>query len=148
MQAVLTSSEGGDEVRIERRSGTFWDSLSGTRELRLGSQDLLRLAFYASEKGFKVASFLLADTNLDSLPNDEGSRVSDELINILMTYGVEEAELALEGEFEGLFIIGINLISVLSGKEISVRRWGYIHTSAINEARDLLNIAWQELHLS
>lgn len=117
-------------------------------ELHLGSQDLVRLAAYASSEGYVTSSFMIADAYLVPLPADEQADVSCDLVSLLKEYGEEEVGAALHNEFDGLYVVGVELIDSESGMRISIRRRGYIETSVEREAEQLLRAAWQELHLS
>ncbi|TQJ40603.1 hypothetical protein FBY33_2670 [Arthrobacter sp. SLBN-112] len=114
----------------------------------MGSQDLIRFAIYATAHSFSVASFMIADTRLTLLePNDQES-LSAEMVNILRTYGGEELEAAMGDDFNGLYVVGVELLSTTTGMRMSVRRRGYVETSIVDEAEQLLASAWRELHLS
>lgn len=117
-------------------------------ELHLGSQDLIRLAGYASERNFVVSSFMLADAYLFPLGDAEETELSGRMVDILKMYGAEELEAALREEFDGLYVVGVNLIASSSGMRVSIRRQGYVETSITGDAEVLLNSAWRELHLS
>lgn len=116
--------------------------------LHLGSQDLLRLADYASRRGFQIASFSVSDSYLSPLPDEEQKTVSDRLICLYKEYGLEELLFAISGEYEGLYIIGLTLINKETGRRVQVKRRGYVETSAVQEAEDLLRSAWTDLNLS
>lgn len=118
------------------------------RPLQLGSQDLIRIAGYAAEHGFKVTGFIVADAFLTPLAADEQREVSDSMLQILGTYGTRELNAAMDDDFNGLYVTGVELISRRGGLRIVVRRRGYVETSVVEEAEQLLNSAWRELRLS
>lgn len=121
---------------------------SDGRTLRLGSQDLIRLAGYAADHNFVVKGFAVADAFLSPLDLDEQSSASAAMIEILSRYGDGELNAAMDDDFDGLYVTGVELISPSKGLRISVRRQGYVETTIIEDAERLLNSAWRELHLS
>lgn len=116
-------------------------------ELHLGSQDLIRLAAYAETRNFLVSSFLLADGYLAPLPDEEQIAPSDQMVDALHFHGVEELEASMQDEHDGLYVVGVTLISS-TGMRVTVKRRGFVETSVLPEAEDLLRSAWQELRLS
>lgn len=118
------------------------------RELHLGSQDLIRFAGYAAGQGFVIAGFAIADPDLTPLNTEEQRELSATMVEILMAHGHNELDAAMRDEFDGLYIIGVELISGDSGLRMDVRRRGFIYTSVVEEAERLLNAAWQTLRLS
>lgn len=148
-KVVLSPSpDGGTSLRISSvERGNVERSRIG-HELHLGSQDLIRFADFASTRGFRIVSFMLADPYLSPLGDDQQAEISHQLVDILSAYGGDELEAAMRDEFDGLYVIGVNLIASSSGRRISVRRSGYVETSIVQEAERLLQSAWQELHLS
>lgn len=121
---------------------------TGGRRLQLGSQDLIRFAGYAADHGFIISGFTLADAFLTPLDLDEQGAVSVEMIAILLAYGAQELDAAMEDDFDGLYVTGVELISSSKGLRIDVRRRGYVDTSVVEEAERLLDSAWRELRLS
>lgn len=117
-------------------------------ELHLGSQDIVRLTAFAADRGFIVSSFMISDAYLEPLAQDEQGTASDTMVDLLRRYGEEELEAALQNEYAGLYIVGVELIEPSSGMRISIRRRGYVYTSIVQEAEQLLKSAWQELRLS
>jgi hypothetical protein len=148
-QVVLSpSADGGPGLRIGPVLGGGESPTPKGSELHLGSQDLVRLANFASAHGFVVASFMLADAYLVPLSEDEQAQISGEMIERLKSFGGDELETAMQEDYEGLYVVGVNLIAFQSGMRISIRRRGYVETSIIHEAELLLESAWRELHLS
>lgn len=148
-QAVLGKSEDGHtDLRINKVQGGPASRRDRGHELNLGSQDLVRFAEYASEHGFKIASFMIAESNLNPLSREENDETSDSMLQILARFGMRELSHAMSDEFDGLFVVGVNLIDKSSGKRIGVRRHGFVETSAVQQAEELLRSAWRELHLS
>jgi hypothetical protein len=131
-------------VRIEAPSEGAVESL------HLGSQDLIRLAGFARSHGFNVARFLIADGSLTPLDRDEEQEMSDELVAILSEYDADELDAALTEDYDGFYIIGVELVSLATGLRLNVRRSGYISTSAEeeHEAERLISDAWRELRLA
>lgn len=148
-QVVLSPSvDGRTDLRISQVGAADATGPSRGRELHLGSQDLIRFAGYASERGFHVASFMIADAYLVALSEEEESEISAEMVEILREYGDRELEAAMRDDFEGLYVVGVNLVLKASGRRLSVRRRGYVETSTVPDAEQLLQAAWQELQLS
>ncbi|MEG8035386.1 hypothetical protein QP157_08655 [Sphingomonas sp. LR61] len=116
-----------------------------SKSFHFGSQDLIRLAGFAQENGFKVSRFSLADSYLTPLEADEERRVSRSMVEILGHFDARELRGAMLDEFDGLYVIGVELISKESGHRLTVRRSGFIDTSAVVEAERLLTSAWQVL---
>lgn len=150
MSKVVLSPSNGDRagLRIDAVSTESQTRTPAGTELHLGSQDLIRLASYALAHGFQVSSFMVADAYLVPLMSDEEAFVSEEMIVTLSAHGCEELEAAMRDEYDGLYIVGVNLVASSSGMQISVRRRGYVYTSVVQEAEELLEAAWRELHLS
>lgn len=142
-----TSADGGVGLRIDPVTGPLPARTTPGTELHLGSQDLIRLADYATSHGFTIASFMIADGYLVPLRPEEESELSDEMIEAVRAHGGAELEAAMQDEFDGLYVVGVTLIA-MSGMRISVRRRGFVETSVVHEAEQLLRSAWQELHLS
>jgi hypothetical protein len=118
--------------------------------LHLGSQDLVRLAGFARSNGFQVARFFIADAYLSPLEEAEQLELSADLVKILDDFDEEELEAALADEYDGLYVIGLELISYGSGLRLGVLRSGYVSTSAAEEreAERLMSDAWRELRLA
>lgn len=148
-KVVLSPSTDGDaDLHInDVVSGLPARTPVGT-ELHLGSQDLVRLAAYASTHGFVVTSFMISDAYLVPLVTDEQTEISDGLVEALRAHGGDEVEAAMQNEYDGLYVVGVNLVGSSSGMRISVRRRGYVDTSVTQEAEQLLKSAWRELRLS
>lgn len=123
-------------------------SANAAHHLHLGSQDLVRVAGFAVESGFRLVRFNLADRSLAPLDRDEEEAISDALVSIFEQYDAREVRSALQDEFDGLFVVGIELLSLESGQRIHLRREGYIDTSAPDEATNLLARAWRKLRLA
>lgn len=121
---------------------------SDGRTLQLGSQDLIRVAGYAADHGFVVSGFFVADAFLTPLGQEEEREVSASMLEILKTYGPQELDAAMDDDFEGMYVTGVELVSRSRGLRIAVRRRGYVETSVVGEAEQLLNSAWRELRLS
>lgn len=148
-KVVLSDSKDGSRaLRVAPVTTANVTRTPAGTELHLGSQDLVRLTAYASERGYVVASFMISDAYLVPLSNDEQLEVSDELVKLLKEYGEDEVEDALQSEYDGLYVVGVQIIEPRSGMRISIRRRGYVETSIVQEAETLLRSAWQELHLS
>lgn len=140
------SSDGSTRLHIDQIDSGSIQSTPGN-ELQLGSQDLIRFAAYAAAHEFKVVSFMISDSYLVPLSEEEQNEVSDSLVDLLNLYGGNEVQNAMQDEFDGLYVVGVNLIDLSNGMRISVRRRGFIQTSIIKEAEKLLSSAWQELEL-
>ncbi|WP_160073389.1 hypothetical protein [Pseudoclavibacter sp. 8L] len=145
-QVVLSpSSDGRVDLHI---SALVAGKKHDGRELHLGSQDLIRFAAYATTHGANVTSFMLADPYLAPIDPDEEGAVSDEMVRILREYGGSELVAAMGDEFEGMYVVGVDLISPTDGLHLSLRRRGFVETSVVQAAEVLLADAWRELHLS
>lgn len=148
-QVVLSPSpDGHTDLRISTVSAGDTAGPRRGRELHLGSQDLIRFASYAADRGFHVVSFMVADAYLAALSADEEAEVSAEMVEILNEYGGRELAAAMRDDFGGLYVVGVNLVVKASGRRIGVRRRGYVETSTVPDAEQLLQAAWQELQLS
>lgn len=148
-KVVLSPSPGGGTgLRIDALTGPLPARTPAGTELHLGSQDLIRLADYALSRGFTIASFMIADGYLVPLNAKEQIEISDDLVDAMKEYGSDEVEAAMQDEYDGLYVVGINLIATTSGMRISIRRRGYVDTSVVPEAERLLRAAWQELRLT
>lgn len=116
--------------------------------LKLGSQDLIRLAIFAKNSGHRVTGFMIADRELYRLTTDEEREISDRLVELLNTYGGEEVAAALRDEYRGLYIIGIDIVQRETLTRLSIRRQGIIRTSTESIARSFLQNAWEKLSLT
>lgn len=117
-------------------------------ELHLGSQDLLRIADYATQNGFSFLSISLSDSSLYPLPQDEQDEISGRLIDIYQKFGLAELMITLEDEFDGIYAVGITVVNNSTGRRIKIRRRGFVETSVVQEAENLLSGALRELKLS
>ncbi|MCU4673757.1 hypothetical protein ACFQRL_14275 [Microbacterium fluvii] len=122
--------------------------LAHAHSLHFGSQDLVRVAGFAARSGFTLVRFYLADAYLQPLPAGEDEELSDELVEIFQRDGDREVVAALDDDFDGLFVVGIELRSHATGLSMLLRRKGYIDTPVKDEATTLLTAAWQKLHLT
>lgn len=148
-KVVLNPSSGdGVGLRIDDVAAGLPARTPAGTELHLGSQDLIRLAGYAADHGFSLAAFMISDAYLVPLSPDEQTEISDELVDAMLAHGSDEVEAAMQNEYDGLYVVGIDLIATSSGMRISIRRRGYVVTSVVQEAENLLRAAWQELRLS
>lgn len=148
-KVVLSPSLGGGAgLRIDDVGAGLPARTPAGTELHLGSQDLIRLAGYAAANGFSVSLFMISDAYLVPLSPDEQSEISDNLVEALRAHGSDEVEAAMQDEYDGLYVVGVELIASASGMRISVRRRGYVVTSTVQEAESLLRAAWRELQLS
>lgn len=146
---MLSASTDDDRrLRVAPVSTTDVTRTAAGTELHLGSQDLVRLTAFAASHGYAPSSFMVSDAYLVPLPTDEQDEISDELVSLLRRHGEEEVDAALRNEYDGLYIIGVQLIEQISGMRVSIRRRGFVETSIEKEAEALLQAAWQELHLS
>jgi hypothetical protein len=136
-----------EQVGEPARKGTFWRTTSGNK-LHLGSQDLIRLAAFAAGNGFTVDFFIVADADLTPLNRNLQDKISAVLIEMLHSHGGDEIEAAMREEHDGLYIVGVELISAASGDRILAQRRGLISTSNMAEADNLLDAAWRALQLS
>jgi len=116
-----------------------------SQRLHFGSQDLIRLAGFAQDHGFKVSRFSLADHYLTPLEPDEETQVSRAMVEILRSFDARELRGAMLEDFDGIYVTGVELISVESGHRLTIRRSGFIETSAVFEAEKLLTSAWRVL---
>lgn len=123
-------------------------SAAASQHLHLGSQDLVRVAGFAAAHGFRLVRFYMADRDLAPLDRVEEDEISDALVSIFEQYDASEVRSALHDEYEGLFVVGIELLSLNSGHRIQLRREGYIDTSVPDEATHLLDRAWRKLRLA
>lgn len=144
---LSASADGGAGLRIDAVTGPLPARTPAGTELHLGSQDLIRLADYALSRGFTIASFMIADGYLVPLDVDEQADLSDEMVEAVRAHGGAELEAAMQDEYDGLYIVGVTLVSA-AGRYVVVKRRGFVETSVVQEAEHLLRSAWQELRLS
>lgn len=122
-------------------------STAAAQHLHLGSQDLIRVAEFASND-FELVGFDLADRFLAPLDYEEERNLSGELLEIFDEYDAREVRAALRDDYDGIFVVGIQLRSRASGQRIHLRREGFIDTSVPEEATNLLDRAWRRLRLA
>jgi hypothetical protein len=144
---VLRPGTGDPAVRIERAPEP---ESADVPSLHLGSQDLIRVAGFAAANGFQIARFYVSDSYLLPLGDDEQCEISGVLVDVLGEYDAQEVESTMADEYDGLYIVGVELISPTTGLRINLRRRGYISTSVAEEreAELLLSDAWRELRLA
>lgn len=144
------SADGGGHLRVAPvlTASSAHEPVAPGTELHLGSQDLVRLTSYAMEQGYVVYSYMISDSYLEPLPEDEQLDISKELVRLLKEFGAKEVEAALDDEYDGLYVVGVELIDPKTGMMISIRRRGFVETAIVQEAEVLLQSAWRELHLS
>lgn len=148
-QVVLSpSADGSTELHIGAVRSNHETRTPKGSELHLGSQDLIRLAGYAMSHEFVASAFMLADASLVPLSREQQAEVSAEIIELLQIHGAAEVDAAMQDDYSGIFVIGVDLIAIASGMRISIRRRGYVETSIAEEAEGLLKSAWRELRLS
>lgn len=143
---VLRPGADTPPVRIEPSSS----EASTGPSLHLGSQDLIRVAGFAIDHGFRVARFRIADAYLTPLDDDEQREISAELVTILDDFDEDELESALSDDYDGLYIIGVELVSRGTGLRIGLRRSGFVSVSdaELHAAEVLISDAWRELRLA
>ncbi len=141
------SSDGGDLRIIDFGADLPVKTPAGT-ELHLGSSDLIRLASYAFVHGFEVSSFKMADAYLVPLKADKQREVSNHLLKVFNAHGSDEVEAALQDEYDGLYVVSVELFSSKSRMPITVSRRGFVNTVVRKEAEKLLKSAWRELRLT
>ncbi len=95
-----------------------------------------------------MSAFMLADAHLSPLSGHKQAKSSAQMVEILGAYGGAELEAAMRDDFDGLYVVGVNLAARSTGLTIRVRRRGYVETPIVREAEKLLASAWQELNLS
>lgn len=122
-------------------------ALSSERSLRLGSQDLIRLSAFAVNHGFLVVRFEISDAYLTALDEQESSLISSDLRTILQDFGGRELVAAMHEEFDGLYIVGVELKSTETHRRVTIRRDGFLDSSTPEEAENLLTTAWKALEL-
>ncbi|UYQ78074.1 hypothetical protein OF385_02575 [Glutamicibacter sp. JL.03c] len=147
---VLVRQPNGDSpaLRIYPVDSTASELMKEGRRLGLGSQDLIRFAGYAKKHGFRITSFSVSDARLNPLPQDDAESTSDSMLQVFNELGVRGLNAAMEFEFDGLYIVGVELRSPKNGLTIDLRRHGYIDTSIPKDAENLIGSAWRELRLA
>lgn len=144
---LYPSRDGSARLKVSQAGQVPAKTIPGS-ELHLGTQDLIRFADYAQGRGFKVIGFMIADSYLVPLDDDDQESISEDLAGSLNLYGVNVVEAAMNDEYSGLYLIGVNLIDLSRGLRISVRRRGFVDTTIVEEAEQLLQSAWKDLKLS
>lgn len=146
-RAVVERRGGNTTLRLRPHPGPI-DRTARDDELHLGSQDLLRLADYASQSGFKLSSFALSDSDLYPLPREEQDEISKHLIELYKKFGLKELMAALNDEYGGIYAVGITILNHGTGRRINIRRRGFVDASMVEEAEKLLLNALKDLNLS
>lgn len=114
--------------------------------LRLGSQDLIRLAGYAYAHGWELESFRLADSALDELDAAAQRDRSADMIRILHTWGAAELDAAMVTDFDGIYVTGVRLTG--PGGQAVISRGGSIEGPSAPGAARLLTAARDALRLA
>lgn len=122
--------------------------LKDGKEVKLGSQDLLMFAEYAREHGFVLMGFRLGDGYLEPLGDDENMSVSSDLVSMMNEYGLSEAETALRREYDGFYVLGVNMRSQATGSIATVLRRGQVWAQDTSEVFNVLRGAFEQMELS
>jgi len=153
MQQVLMHRAGTAPPRFELRENprnqaslSFEDADAGVRVPRLGSQDLLAIARYAADVGFRIDGFIIEDHTLTPVPIEETDELSEKLVNILAQNGAFAAALFLDDEF-GFYVTGVRLTSA-DLRSFTLLREGATRSPAESHLEDFLARAWTVVHFS
>ncbi|WP_417555514.1 hypothetical protein [Microbacterium sp.] len=145
-QVVLSPHGRATELCIAAVPGT--GAIPDNRTLHLGTQDLLRVAAFAAGSGFDLVRFYWNDPYLQPLDPVSEDELSREMLDLFERFGEQEALSALDDDFDGLLVVGVEMRSHATGATILLRRRGFIDTAQRDEARDLLTKAWRKLRLT
>ena len=92
----------------------------------IGSQDMIRTADYAIEHGLVISAFALGDKDLTPLGADENMSVSEQMISMLNTYGLDELDASMTDEFDGVYALGVLITDPSVGESFASHRYDQI----------------------
>ncbi|MCS3442200.1 hypothetical protein [Microbacterium phyllosphaerae] len=149
VQQVLMRLDGGTPTfethdnQAGRSPLSFEDVEHGLRIPRLGSQDILRIAEYASGAGYHIDSFQLSDHTLTHVAEPLAGKVSKKLVKRLNA-GVSAADVEdlLREEWPGLIITGV-MLTTPEHSTASLQRQGVFWSPAGWSPTRFLSDAWQ-----
>lgn len=125
---------------------SFEDSTRGVRIPRLGTQDILALAEFASKSGYKIDSFMLADHTLTNIQDPLASKVSKDLKKVLESgQNARAAEDMLLERWPSLNVTGVSLTTP-DLRTVRFQRQGIVSSSAGWSPIRFLSDAWQAVH--
>ncbi|WIJ45575.1 hypothetical protein [Curtobacterium citreum] len=153
MQQVLMYRTGSSTPRFELREnpsnqspGSFEDAQAGARVPRLGTQDLLAIARYATANGFTLNGFVIEDQALTRVPEELEQEISEELIPVLIRDGVAHAAAIIDDEY-GYYVTGVKLTGH-DRRPFTLLREGVTRTQPETHLEDFLQAAWTAVHFS
>lgn len=112
------------------------DLLINGHPANFGTQDLVRIAGYASRHGFTIELISVTDMYLMLLSEEEIQEVSGEMIAMMNKWGSEEVEAALQDEFDGYYVSMIALKSNATGEIVYLDRKGYVGTDVGSDIQE------------
>lgn len=121
---------------------SFEDDRQGLRIPRLGTQDILAIAEFASRSGYRIDSFQLADHTLTNVQDPLAAKVSKELKQVLEAGGARAAEDLLLNLWPTLNVTGVSLTTP-DMRTARLQRQGILSTSAGWSPIRFLSDAWQ-----
>jgi len=125
---------------------TVAEQLEHGRAPRLASPDISKLAQFAVEQGYHLARFQLVDQHLDLLREPDQSYISNLLVERFVADGIYGLSLALEREFPGVYLNGLELY-LPHGVRLDVRRRGVLFSNDQQAALSFMRDAWKEARL-
>jgi len=153
MQQVLMYRTGSAAPRFELRENplnqspeSFEDAQAGARIPRLGTQDLLAIARYATTNGFSVDGFLIEDQTLTRVPEEVEQEISEELVPVLIGDGVARAAAMIDDEY-GYYVTGVKLTG-RDQRPFTLLREGATRTQPETHLEEFLQAAWTAVHFS
>ena len=151
-QLVLAYADGRPRLTEKRRDiSASWTEYErpevGVFVPRLGSQDLVRFAAFASAVGVAVEGFEIADSKVRRLDAELERSLSDELVATLREAGQSAALRELDGDFRDYTVVGVKLVD-RELRAVTLRRRGVVDGEEHSAVIALLADAWDELKLS
>jgi hypothetical protein len=130
-----------------KRPTAFENRDAGVFIPRLGSQDLLDIALWASRTGYHVDLIDFADDSMNRLDETVNEEVSARVMQVLLEQGTDAALDLLDAEFSGHSVIGVHLTD---GEldSIMVGRSGVVWADDDVSVVEFFSRAWGATHFS
>lgn len=114
---------------------------------RLGSPDIVRLANFASSKGYRLENFKFATANAKRIDSATEKDLSKQLISTLKARGLRGALDLLDTDLQDYIVLGVKLVDPKMNAA-TIQRHGVVEKETGSSIIDLLAKAWTPLRLA
>jgi len=153
MQQVLMRRVGSGAPRFDLLDNpknlaplAFEKPREGVRVPRLGTQDLLAIASFATRTGYRIDGFIIEDRSFTRVSDDLEETVSDALAKTLEEEGVFQAAV-LADETWDVYVTGVKLTTA-DLRTVTLLRQGAARSAESFDIRQFLSGAWTAVHFS